>query len=35
MSVIPTGLLLARREHVSITSLTKEEEAAESALSAD
>jgi uncharacterized protein (TIRG00374 family) len=35
MSVIPTGLLLARREHISITKLAEEEEAAESALNAD
>jgi glycosyltransferase 2 family protein len=35
MSVIPAGLLLARREHVSITKLAKEEQAAESVLSAD
>jgi len=35
LSCTPTGLLLARREHVSITKLAEEEEAAESALSTD
>jgi glycosyltransferase 2 family protein len=35
LSCTPTGLLLARREHVSITKLANEEEAAESALSAN
>jgi uncharacterized protein (TIRG00374 family) len=35
LSCAPTGLLLARREHVSIMKLAEEEEAAESALNAD
>ena|SRR5438270_9539858 len=35
LSCTPTGLLLARREHVSITKLAEEEEAAETALNAD
>jgi len=32
---VPTGLVLARHEHVSITKLAEEEEAAETALNAD
>ena len=35
LSCVPTGLVLARHEHVSITKLAEEEEAAETALNAD
>jgi len=35
LSCTPTGLLLARREHLSIAKLAEEEEAAETALNAD